>query len=452
MLSTTDIESEFTGLESAHDSGSLHVHRVSGARPVGYRLSSGDFRDLLHLKMGRKNGVDMTRLYEAAGLDFPFGGVFPENPDFDMIKLWRARIAKSESEVIVLQDEESGDYTFVNPVLRGTDAYYDKIRQYAKNLNDWVLASGRDRLVHLTFTLQSFHHYNVLDQFNLLSRLVHNAVQRMEKSRYPRGHRKAGQPRHFGHKIRLFWVAEPHESGFIHIHMLVFEEEIPHWRGVAEWWGKSGYADDIGFDYKVIPVRQYKRLRNGDVEVKFPVIDYVTKYIGKSFPRQDAADSPLGDIAGWWAAFLYFSNKRTWGSSRDISRTMRGLESESGDSGAAEPDAPRACIVKGCFVYRGTAPFADFGVVRDVFNGDWMDYFQTHRIAEFKPPPFEPRVRGYPIMRRSGRSVRWGYNSVPVAVASGGCGGGGDVFEIIRRNHPFAVKRVGGVLRRDFGN
>jgi len=402
------------GASPGFESVSTGSSKVSGARPVGLRLSPGECRELFIRKAGRKNGVDLERLCEQAGIDLPFGGVFPANPDQYIIDLWSYRIDKNNSEVIVLQDDGSEDCIFISPVMRGTDAYYNKTCRNAETLNKWVLGSGLEKLVLLSFSIRNYHSDSILGQFITLTRLVHNAVQRMEKSRYPRGHRRAGQPRHFGHKIRRYWVAEVHASGFIHLHMLVFEPEIPHWRELVKWWGESGYANASGLDYKVIPVRQYKRLRNGDVEVNYSIINYITKYVGKSFPRLDAADSPLGDTARWWAAFLWFSNKRTWGSSRDISRIMRGVQDDSEGvevgSNGAESDAPRACNVSRSFIYLGTMNVADFDVVRDVFGGDFADYFQTHRFARFKPPPYEPRVKGAPLMRRLQGSVRWGYN------------------------------------------
>lgn len=125
------------------------------------------------------------------------------------------------------------------------------------------------------------------------------------------------------------WVMEAHESGYSHIHWLIFKDIPPEVQTeIKQLWnekyGAGGYSDALQFDIR----EAQKSLRSAAA--------YVFAYVTKTMDSEALSDHDSGYFkqSAWVHKMSQhktaYKGVRTWGSSRDITEVMRRPESPSG--------------------------------------------------------------------------------------------------------------------------
>lgn len=185
----------------------------------------------------------------------------------------------------------------------------------------------------VTFTIQHRKDYSdFLDSADSLYSAYHKMKDVMRK-RY-------GQ-------TDYFTVLEPHKDGYIHIHSLWFGDISLHEQSHL----KDIWADKYGMtDYKDVGITFSRTKGTHDTnEGKLRhVVNYLSKYMGKSFESEsfvsDSDDGYIGSkeyshVSQWsvkeWIfySYLWLRGRRSWNSSRKLSRVMSKSESEKEKNG-----------------------------------------------------------------------------------------------------------------------
>lgn len=181
-----------------------------------------------------------------------------------------------------------------------------KKRIYAKlhQLNPWY-EKHHSPITMGTFTTKQ-RGISIPDQIDLLKHCFNKAKKLLNK--------------YLG-KFSYFWILEPHQSGYAHIHMLIFKSvprAIRH--KLAEAWsgsyGAGGYKESLKFSMS----KSQHSLKSAGA--------YVFKYIEKTLNYDMLSDASSGYyiLSSWvWKMSRHdtdYKGVRFWGCSRDLSTVM----------------------------------------------------------------------------------------------------------------------------------
>ena len=226
-----------------------------------------------------------------------------------------AEFLEMSEDCVIRLDGYNGEGDSVSNLISGLHRWKTeyKKRVYAKlhQLNPWY-EKNRSPLTMVTFTTQQktpdSKPMEKWEQLDLLKLSFNKAKKMLNK--------------YLG-KFSYFWIMEPHESGFAHIHMLMFAAVPREIRKMlAEMWrtkycpGSCGYKDSMKFSMSKT------RRSLGSVGA------YVFKYVEKTLNYDLLKNIKSGyfKLSSWvWKMSRHdtdYKGVRFWGCSRDLSTVM----------------------------------------------------------------------------------------------------------------------------------
>lgn len=236
-----------------------------------------------------------------------------------------ARFLKESEDCVIRLDGYNGDgasvANFISGLHRWKTEYKKRIYAKLHQLNPWY-EKNRTPITMVTFTTQQKtpdgKPMEKWEQIDLLKLSFNKAKKMLNK---------------YVGKFSYIWIMEPHETGFAHIHMLMFAavpREIR--KQLAEMWrtkycpGSSGYKDSMKFGM----AKTQRSLRS--------VGAYVFKYIEKTldFDLLKNVESGYFKLSSWvWKMSRRdtdYKGVRFWGCSRDLSSVMAYVREDVSDT------------------------------------------------------------------------------------------------------------------------
>lgn len=274
-----------------------------------FDLSRSSLEDLFKKKMSNGRVRNLRNLVEKANLPWLWSdGKDVEldiSPSEYLVRFMRAYYEKISNERVVLANETDGELECFPVSCRGSARYsadcIDKKERLEKYLKEDY---EKEAVVFMAFTLSSERAYDIWEAFEIYRECMNHIASQFQNET------------HFGYRPNYLWVFEPHESGYPHLHLVVFENNIPNVEKIASWWsedyteGKAGYN---GVDWERIPTREaYSR-----------VCSYISKYVVKTLTFEDMeASQDSEDLRLFWLGMLWLSGRRSWSYSREIGNVM----------------------------------------------------------------------------------------------------------------------------------
>lgn len=198
-------------------------------------------------------------------------------------------------------------------VHRWSGRYKKRLLARFYKLDAWFRENSCDTTL---MTLTTVHRGSLPDQYTLLL----NHYRKL---------RDAMRRPHFLGKFTYFYVLEPHQDGYIHLHMLIFQELTREQQErIKSIWSERygvGVADALDFEIKTVAGGLHSP-RN-----------YLMKYLAKTFDIDPASTDTssaffLFSAVAWWMGQkgTGYSRVRFWNCSRDLQPILK-LDEVDGD-------------------------------------------------------------------------------------------------------------------------
>lgn len=345
-------------------------------------LDGRELTGLVATKIDRHGFFSWAKACQNAGLP----AIPPDKVVADdyLSKLWLSKVDGADDSVMVMENIEDRDkHVFVPVKMRGTHRYAYDMRCKLRRLGLWIQNSDQSAIM-LTMTLQPSRFEGVVDAFEKMAAERNVLLRRIELN--------------LKRKFDFLWVVEPHDSGYPHLHLIVFAGWIPHIEELAKWWENRGMGLANGFDWSR-PVRGARARKK--------VVQYITKYATKAL-RRDDDDVPVeGDNApvkkGLWGGLLWSSGKRSYGCSRPVSGVLNNEKPPGADVGLVDSlrNSTRLAHVN-------EIKWEMLGIC---LRGEAVDCDDFHGFFNWSPPP--PAWSAYVVGRGHG-GVQSGIGNLPV--------------------------------------
>lgn len=197
-------------------------------------------------------------------------------------------------------------------IHRWTQEYKNKLLAKFYKLDDWFKDSGFTDATFFTFTTRQQDFKNKADQYTFLKDNFREVRNNM---------------REFKGKFSYIWVAEPHKSGYAHIHMLAFTlftpdecERVKHlWCDVY----KAGVREALDIQLIKASSDFGKHDKSDSNKLQSPK-NYILKYLKKTFTEEtDLSYFMFSAVAWHMGRHPDYKRFRFYGTSRDLSSVMK---------------------------------------------------------------------------------------------------------------------------------
>lgn len=225
-------------------------------------------------------------------------------------------IDKKENAVLVLEEEISGDVRVLPYTHRWKKAYRDMVYAKLKDGERWlesVFGNGPIPTTMITLTADPTDAqgaprpmgavlYDLLEGWDKFRRVIDRETQ--------------------GRRTEIFRIVEPHQSGYPHIHVMVFGVANPLFQEkVMDLW-----VDKYGIGGEDAHRQAVQAVRGRAAQVRNPAA-YLMKYLSKTVVRSTGEQQQVNGYAAF-AALLWVTGKRQYSVTQGLSAAMK---SPSGD-------------------------------------------------------------------------------------------------------------------------
>ena len=238
-------------------------------------------------------------------------------------KAWYDYLDAKENQMLVMEEQESGDHLVVPHEHRWSSGYRSRTYARLKAAERYVTAKWGDAVPTTMLTLTAPHN-DQSGEARPFTAVLDDIKEGMDKARHVVRRETEGI------ETEYLAVLEPHATGYPHVHLLVFgvaSESLGE--KVADYW-TNRYVEGASRDAQDVAA-----VRGRDAQLSSPAA-YLMKYLSKSLAR-DGNDGmtdreSLPTVAGYdeFSALMWATGKRTYSMSEGLSAAVA-------DSGP-EPD------------------------------------------------------------------------------------------------------------------
>ena len=224
-------------------------------------------------------------------------------------------LVRTENEFLVMEERESGDKLVLPYSHRFTAEYRNKTYARLKDVERHVQDIWGEKVPTTLLTLTA-PHKDERGEYRPFDEVLSDLKDGWDKAR--RVIRRETE----GVKTEYLAVYEPHETGYPHLHVLIFGVARPSLgEKVTEYW-VDRYVDGASLDAQDVTVK-----RGRSVDLESPAA-YIMKYLSKTLVREseshDTALDSLPSVSGFlpFSALMWATGSRTYSMSEGLSEAV----------------------------------------------------------------------------------------------------------------------------------
>jgi len=286
-------------------------------------------------------------------------------------------LVAKENQYLVMEERDSGDKLVLPHTHRFTAEYRKKTYARLKDVERHVQDVWGEEVPTTLLTLTA-PHKDERGEYRPFDEVLSDLKDGWDKAR--RVIRRETE----GVKTEYLAVYEPHETGYPHLHVLIFGVARPSLgEKVTEYW-VDRYVDGASLDAQDVTVR-----RGRSVDLESPAA-YIMKYLSKTLVRDsesnDSALESLPSVSGFlpFSALMWATDSRTYSMSEGLSE-------------AVSEAAPESEGTEGDWVFLGTVRGVEPGMYTGEEAGKIGKYLagsQNQRRPPGRSRPREGKIAG----------------------------------------------------------
>lgn len=274
-------------------------------------------------------------------------------------------LVEKENQVLIMEEEESGDKLVLPHEHRWTVDYRRRTYARLKAVERRVRDVWGERVPTTMLTLTA-PHKDGGGEYRPFVSVLEDLKDGWDKAR--RVIRRETE----GVKTEFLAVYEPHDSGYPHLHVIIFgvaRESLGE--KVKEYW-VDRYVDGASLDAQDVTVR-----RGRSLDLEHPAA-YIMKYLAKTLIREGEGEATaiesLPSVRGYmeFSALLWATGSRMYSMSEGLSK-------------AVKESAPESETVGGEWVFVGVASGIETGMYRGEL-GEELGKYLTGSVNQQRPP------------------------------------------------------------------
>ena len=292
----------------------------------------------------------------------------------DGVEAWEDYLDAKEGQMLVMEEEESGDKLVVPHEHRWDGDYRRRTYACLKAAERHVTAKWGETVPTTMLTLTA-PHKDASGDYRAFTSVLSDLKEGWNKARDVIARETEGV------ETEYLAVYEPHGTGYPHLHVLVFGVARPSLgEKVAEYW-VDRYVEGASRKAQEVTVK-----RGRSLQLESPAA-YLMKYLSKSLARDGGEEATaregLPTIAGYrgFSALMWATGKRTYSMSEGL-------------SSAVAESAPESDETDGTWKYIGTV----HGVSAGIYTGGEAEELGKYLAGSANQR--EPPDRGGPINGR----------------------------------------------------
>ncbi|GAA0729973.1 hypothetical protein J2744_003093 [Halorubrum trapanicum] len=284
------------------------------------------------------------------------------------VEAWEEYLDAKENQMLVMEEEESGDHLVVPHEHRWSADYRRRTYARLKAAERHVTGKWGETVPTTMLTLTA-PHKDASGEYRAFTSVLSDLKEGWDKARDVIGRETEGV------ETEYLAVYEPHATGYPHLHVLVFGVARPSLgEKVAGYW-VDRYVEGASRDAQDVTVK-----RGRSLQLESPAA-YLMKYLSKSLAREGSEGATdrqsLPSIAGYrgFSALMWATGKRTYSMSEGLSE-------------AVAESAPESEEAEGTWKYIGTVS----GVEAGLYTGE-----EAERLGKYlagSPNQRKPPDRG----------------------------------------------------------
>lgn len=238
----------------------------------------------------------------------------------DGIAVLEDYMAEKENAVLVLNEKESGDVRVLPYMHRFKPKYRDRLYARLKSGEEWLKSEFGGGPIPATMLTLTAHQRGESGDPRSLEAVLNDLKDGWDKFR--RVIDRATE----GYKTEVMAVFEPHESGYPHLHVLIFGKADPTLQEKVEelWVEKYGVGGAAAHESAVTVVQ------GRSAQIANPAA-YLMKYLGKTTVRQTGERQQVTGYEAF-SALLWVTQRRQFSCTAGLSAAMAGETADDGES------------------------------------------------------------------------------------------------------------------------
>lgn len=285
------------------------------------------------------------------------------------VEAWEEYLDAKENQMLVMEEEESGDHLVVPHEHRWSADYRRRTYARLKAAERHVTGKWGETVPTTMLTLTA-PHKDASGDYRAFTSVLSDLKEGWNKARDVIARETEGV------ETEYLAVYEPHATGYPHLHVLVFGVARPSLgEKVAEYW-VDRYVEGASREAQDVTVK-----RGRSLQLESPAA-YLMKYLSKSLAREGSEGATdrqsLPSIAGYrgFSAMMWATGKRTYSMSEGLSE-------------AVAESAPESEGADGTWKYVGTVS----GVEAGLYTGEEAERLGKYLAgsANQRTPPRQGR-------------------------------------------------------------
>jgi hypothetical protein len=260
----------------------------------------------------------------------------------EAVEAWEDYLDAKENQMLVMEEEESGDHLVVPHEHRWSADYRRRTYARLKATERHVTEKWGEQVPTTMLTLTA-PHKDASGDYRAFTSVLSDIKEGWDKARDVIGRETEGVDTEY------LAVFEPHGTGYPHLHVLVFGVARPSLgEKVANYWVER-YVEGASRSAQDVTVK-----RGRSLQLESPAA-YLMKYLSKSLAREGGEATTdregLPSIAGYrgFSALMWATEKRTYSMSEGL-------------SAAVAESAPESESAEGTWRYVGTVSGVEAGL------------------------------------------------------------------------------------------
>lgn len=230
-------------------------------------------------------------------------------------------IEEKEDSVLVLEETDSGEVQIIPHEHRFKPGYRKKYYAKLKSAEEWLQSEFGGGPIPATMLTLTAHQRDDSGNLRSLEAVLDDLKEGWEDFR------KVVRRKTEGFKTEIVAVFEPHESGYPHLHVLIFGKADPTLQEkVTELWVEKYGVGGAAAHESAVEVVQGR-----SAQIESPAA-YLMKYLGKTMLRETGERQ---QVTGYdaFSALLWVTERRQFSCTAGISSAMSGDAPDGGGEG-----------------------------------------------------------------------------------------------------------------------